>query len=672
MRLSRYVMSWLLLPFLCHASLRDPTTVLHSDWIDTKVAPSENFYAYANGTWQGTHPIPAQYSSWGTFSILWEKTQKEIHQLIEEAGRDKAAKPGSIAQKVGDFYASGMDEKGIERQGVAPLLPEFARIDAIHSLQSLQEVIAYLHTIAVNAGFTFGSMQDYAHSDEMIGAAMQGGLGLPDRDYYLKKDKKFQAIRSAYLDHIASMFALMGRPSASRKKDANTVMRMETLLAKASMSPIEQRDPHAIYHIMTLRELQEQTPHFSWASYLRQMGQPSLKSINLGMPLFFKAWDDLLVHTSLDDWKVYLRWQLLDAYAPYLSKPFVAENFKMNSVLSGTKTELPRWQRVVSTENGALGFAIGELYVKRYFSPKAKRAVLEIVDNIRKALHDDLQSLSWMSPVTRKAALTKLDLMGERVGYPDKWWDYSTLVIDRGPYVLNVKRANAFLVKRDLDKIGKPIDKTEWAMSPQTVNAYYDPSMNNINLPAGILQPPFFDETAPAAVNYGAIGFVIGHEMTHGFDDQGAQFDGHGNLHNWWSAQDLKKFQEATSCIEKQFSSYKVNGDLSVQGKLVMGEATADLGGLTLAYRAFLSSPQYKTAKNREGFTPAQQFFLSAAHVWASNTRPEQMRNLVMTDPHPPMMYRVNGSFANMPEFEAAFSIPKESLMVNKNRCIVW
>lgn len=380
----------------------------------------------------------------------------------------------------------------------------------------------------------------------------------------------------------------------------------------------------------------------------------------------------MLAAIALEDWKIYLRWRLIDSFAPYLSQPFVDQNFKMVSAIGGAEKILPRWKRVVNTENGALGFAIGKLYVEKYFSPAEKQQVLEILQNIRTALREDLQTLGWMTPETRQAALKKLDLMEERVGYPEKWWDYSTLKIDRGPYVLNVIRANEFLIKRDLDKIGKPVDRTEWHMTPQTINAYYDPSMNNINLPAGILQPPFFDPKAPAAVNYGAIGFIIGHEITHGFDDKGALFDGHGNLKNWWTPEDLKKFQAATHCIAEQFSQYKVNGDLAVQGDLVVGEATADLGGLTLAYKAFQSSKAYKNAKTIEGFTPEQQFFLGSAHVWASNIRPEKARHLVTTDPHPPMVYRVNGTLANMPQFQLAFALEEGSPMVNKNRCTIW
>ncbi|MBA3536619.1 MAG: M13 family metallopeptidase [Tatlockia sp.] len=644
---------------------------LHLDWVDKNASPTENFFAYANGSWQKHNPIPPEYSMWGSFHILDEKVQNTIHQMLIAAANNKNAAPGSTEQKVGDFYYSGMDEEAINKSGVDPLKPEFARINAIKNIADLQKVITHLQLKGVNALFGFGSMQDFKNSKEMIAAAVQSGLGLPDRDYYLKKDKKFQQIRSAYVQHMGKMFELLGDSPDNAAVEAATVMKIETTLAQASMSQTKQRDPHAIYHMMSLQEIQKITPNFSWTNYFKALDQPEIKRINLAMPGFFTTMNEQIQKVPIEDWKTYLRWHLIDSFASYLSPPFVDQNFRMTSALTGTEKLLPRWKRVVKTENGALGFAIGKLYVEKYFPPSSKKAALDILQDIRQALRQDLQTLSWMTPETRKAALKKLALMEERVGYPDKWRDYSTLKIDRGPYVLNVIRANEFLVKRDLKKIGKPVDRSEWAMAPQTINAYYDASMNNLNIPAGILQPPFFDPKAPAAVNYGAIGFVMGHEMTHGFDDQGAKFDGHGNLNDWWTEADLKKFQAATDCIVAQFSKYKVNGD-PVQGKLVVGEATADLGGLTLAYHAFHNSKFYKDARTINSLTADQQFFLGAAHVWAANIRPEQARNLVTTDPHPPMLYRVNGTLANMPQFQAAFSAPDKSLMVNKTRCVIW
>lgn len=651
------------------APLNDP---LHLDWLDKKTSIGENFYTYANGSWQAQNPIPLDRSSWGTFNILQDNTQENIRQILVSAAGNRNAAPGSLEQKAGDFYFSGMNESSINANGYAPLKPLLSRINAIQTNTALRTEIARLHLIGVSALFNFGSMQDFANSDKVIAAIVQGGLTLPDRDYYLKHDEKFKKIRTAYLKYIKNMFILTGDTPTKASKNANIILKIETALATSSMSQTAQRDPHAIYHLQDRAELEKLVPNFPWASYFTAMGHPEIKQLNIAMPDFFKAMNQQLQSNSLDNWKTYLRWHVLDAFAPYLSQPFVNEHFRMNTALTGAKQLLPRWKRVIDTENEALGFAIGELYVKRYFSPSAKKEVLEMVHNIQDVLREDLQTLPWMTPATRKAAIKKLDLMGERIGYPDKWWDYSTLNINRGPYVLNIIRANEFLVKRDLNKIGKPVDKDEWEMSPQTINAYYNPSMNTINFPTGILQPPFFDTNAPAAINYGAIGFVIGHEITHGFDDQGAQFDGHGNLHDWWTPEDLKKFKAATACIVKQFSTYKVADNVPVQGELVVGEAAADLGGVTLAYRAYHKSDAYKQAKTINGFTPDQQFFIGTAHVWANNTRPEKACMLVTTDPHPPAMYRINGTFANMPSFQAVFNLPDNSPMINPERCVIW
>lgn len=645
---------------------------LHLDWRNNQISPAQNFFAYANGGWQKENPIPPEYSSWGSFNVLQEKVQRIIHQMLIDQANNKKAEPGSIEQKIGDFYFSGMDETSINKLGASPLKPEFDRIEAISNKKELQKAITHLQLIGVDALFGFYSMQDFKNSQDMIAAATQGGLGLPNRDYYFKTDKKAEEIRTAYIKHIGKMFELLGDTTEKATQEAATIMAIETSLAKASLTPIEQRDPLAIYHMMTIEALNKITPNFSWSEYFTDLGYPSIKRINLAMPGFFKAVNEQLELIPLNDWKIYLRWHLIDAYAAYLSQPFVDQDFHMNSILSGTKKLLPRWKRVVNTENGALGFAIGKLYVENYFPPESKQEALEIIHDIHQSLYKDLQNLSWMEPETRKAALKKLAQMEERIGYPDKWRDYSSLKIDRGPYALNIMRSNQFLTNYDLNKIGKPVDRSEWSMTPQTINAYYDPSMNSINIPAGILQPPFFDSKAPAAVNYGAIGFVMGHEMTHGFDDQGAQFDGEGNLKDWWTPTDLKQFQSATDCIVEQFSAYKINGDLPVQGKLVVGEATADLGGLTLAHHAFHASKFYKDAKTIDSLTPDQQFFLGSAHVWAANIRPEQARNLVLTDPHPPMTYRVNGTLANMPQFHSAFAVPANSPMNNAKRCVVW
>jgi putative endopeptidase len=644
---------------------------LHRSWLDTRASPAQNFFKFANGGWQASHPIPPAYSTWGTFNVLQDRNQKIIRRLIENAARAHAA-PGGTEQKVGDFYASGMDTRLIDQLGIGPLSPELDGIAAVRTLADLEREVAHLQMIGVDAMFGIGKMQDFKNSSQVIGVAGQGGLGLPDRDYYLKPDPKFKQIRTAYLAHLARTFQLLGDGEALAAREAAIVMAIETRLAQASMSRIEQRDPHAIYHVMDRVELDRSTPNFSWGEYFREIGYPQIRSINLAMPKFFAALGQDLRTVPLDQWKIYLRWRLIDAFAPYLSQPFVDENFRMESAVTGTKKLLPRWQRVVNAEDDALGFAVGRLYVQKEFPASSKAQVLAILHNVRAALKNDLATLSWMSPATRQAAIAKLDLMAERIGYPDRWRDYSSLRIDRGPYVLNVMRANEFEQRRELDKVGKPVDRDEWFMTPQTVDAYYDPSMNNINFPAGILQPPFFDPKAPAAVNYGAVGWAMGHEMTHGFDDEGAQFDGHGNLKNWWTPQDAKRFHAATACISNHFSRYTVDGNLHVQGKLVTGEETADLGGLTLAWRAFHASAAYRQAKPVDGFTPDQQFFIGAAHIWAENMRPAEARRRVTVDPHAPALYRVNGTLANMPQFQQAFKVPAGSPMVNADRCLIW
>ncbi|HSN18571.1 MAG TPA: M13 family metallopeptidase [Gammaproteobacteria bacterium] len=682
---------------------------LHMDWLDKSVDPGNDFFHYANGGWQKQNPIPAAYSRWGTFNVLIKQNEEAVHDILEQTSKQDN-KPGSIEQKVGDFYATGMDEAGIEAAGIKPLQPELKAIAAIKNRTALQKEMAHLQMMGVDAMFGFGEMQDFKDSSKIIGAAFQGGLGLPDRDYYLKTADKcpvpaastamtpppastmqspaqaafdackaqaaqFQKVRDAYVAHVAAMLQLAGDPSATAAKEAKTIMAMETRLAQAAMSRVQMRTPTNIYHPTTVKALRKTTPDIYWGKYFAVVGHPEIKGFNLATPDFFKTLDRELARDPLADWKAYLRWHLVDAAAPYLSKAFVDEDFKMRSALTGAKELLPRWQRVVSTEDDLMGFATGKLYVEKKFPPSSKQAVVDILHDIRGALKDDLTTLSWMSPDTRKAAVAKLEAIQERIGYPDKWRDYSALDIKRDSYVMNVMRASEFEQKRELNKIGKPLDTNDWEMTPQEVNAYYSPQRNNINFPAGILQPPFFDPKAPAAVNYGALGFVMGHEITHGFDDQGAQFDAKGNLlpgSGWWTPEDFKKFHAATDCISDHFSGYTVADGTHVQGHLVTGEATADLGGLTLAYRAFHASQAYKDAKTIDGMTPDQQFFLGAAHVWAESVRPEEQIRRVTIDPHPPGLYRVNGTLANMPAFQQAFGIKDGSPMVNKDRCVIW
>jgi putative endopeptidase len=643
---------------------------LYLNWLDRSVAPATDFFRFANGNWLKTNPIPADRAYWGIDAILDQQNQTFIRGLIERLGSEQWPQ-GSPERKVADFFASGMDEAAIEAAGAAPLAAELERIAALRDAGALPEEFAHLESIGVAAPLAIGQMQDYKDSTQVVVVASQGGLGLPNRDYYLKSAATFKAARAAYVEHVARMLALLGDSAADAAREAKGVMTLETRLADASMPDAEQRNPRAIYHPLTLEGAHALSPHLDWHLYLTTLGHPEVAGLNVGMPHFLAAVDREITRTPLDDWKAYLRWQLIDAYAPYLSKVFVDEDFRMASVLNGQQELQPRWLRVLHTEDEAIGFAIGQLYVAQKFPKAARDAALEMVAHIRDALHRDLDSLAWMTPATRKAAQRKLDLMELRIGYPDRWRDYSGLAIDRGPYVLNVMRANAFEIKRQLAKVGKPVDRSEWYMTPQTVNAYYDPSMNSLNVPAGILQPPYFDMSWSNAVNYGATGATIGHEMTHGFDDEGAQFDGHGNLDNWWAPADLAKFHAATRCISEQYSRFTVGDGLHVQGDLVTGEAAADLGGLILAWRA-LHALGPASVQAGEEFTADQQFFIAFAHSWAGAIRPKQAEELVTTDPHPPAEDRTNATLANSPDFQRAFSIPASSPMVKPDRCVIW
>jgi putative endopeptidase len=650
----------------------------YSEWMDRTVPPRADFFRFANGGWIRANPIPADHSSWGGGTLLANRNQGIIREMVASLPRDGTNPPGSALRKIADFYDSGMDERAIDAAGVAPLQAEFDRIANVADLDGLQAEFARLQMIGVAAPLQLSQMQDFKDSNRIIALAQQNGLGLPNRDYYLKSEPTFVAARSEYVRHVARMFVLLGDPPAAAERESQAVMVLETRLARSSMSDVAQRDPRAIYHPMTLERATRLTPHLNWRALLENVGHPEIGSLNVAMPEFFKALDRELSGTALADWRAYLRWQLIDSYAAYLSKAFVDEDFRMQSVLTGARELQARWLRVLTAEDDALGFAIGEMYVAKNFSPAAKQAADTMVAQVREALRADLQTLAWMSPATRVAAIEKLGQMQLRVGYPDRWRDYSALRIDRGPYALNVLRAREFEQRREYDKIGKPVDRSEWSMTPQTVNAYYDPSMNSLNVPAGILQPPYFDVSWPDAVNYGATGAgTVGHEMTHGFDDEGAKFDGHGNLKNWWAPADLKKFRAATRCLAEQFSRYTVAGGLHVQGDLVVGEAAADLGGLILGWRALHSLPAADGAavqadSSDQAYSSDQQYFIAFAHSWAGQMRPEHAQEMVTTDPHPPDEFRVNGTLVNDPEFQAAFGIPDLSPMVKGGRCVIW
>ncbi len=644
--------------------------------LDRSVAPCTDFYKFAMGGWLKSHPIPSDHPAWGTFNQLADHNLDELHTILDEAAADKTAKAGTNWQKIGDFYGSCMDESAVEAAGLKPLEPELARIAAIKDRTGLQVEIARLQERGVNAAFSFGSEQDLKDSSEVIGGIGQGGLGLPERQYYVDDDDHSKQLRAAYVQHVTNMFMLMGDDAAKAAAEANTVLDLETSLAKASTKREDLRDPVKNYHRMDLAKLDSFTPHFSWANYFEAIGAPAIKSADLGQLDFFQGFDAAVSSVPLSDWKTYLRWQLVHAAAPALPDKFVKENFNFfGKTLTGSPEMLPRWKRCVQATDHELGEALGQYYVQRYFPPEAKAAALAMVKNIIAALHDDLTTLDWMSPATRQKAIEKLGLITLKIGYPDKWRDYSKYQVDRVSYVGNLLRGNAFEFARDRNKIGKPVDRNQWDMTPPTVNAYYNPSMNEIVFPAGILQPPFFDPKAEDAINYGGIGSVIGHEMTHGFDDQGAQFDGKGNLSNWWTPEDLKNFQARGDCIAKQFDAYEIEPGLHGNGKLEEGESIADLGGMTISHAAFLKTLEGKPAPAKiDGFTAEQRFFLGWEQIWAENYRPEYARLIGKTNEHPLDQFRGNGPLSNTPAFAAAFGCTGNSPMIRQGelRCRIW
>jgi putative endopeptidase len=641
--------------------------------LDKTCKPCDDFYQFAMGGWMKANPIPPEYSTWGSFSQLLDKNQQNLRQILEAAEKQQAA-AGSNEQKIGDFYASCMDTTAIEAAGTKPIDAELANIAAMKNGAELQAEAARLQKEGVGVLFGFRANQDAKDSSQVVGAAWQGGLGLPEREYYLKQDDKSKQLREAYTKHVAKMFELLGDSADTAAAEATTVLGIETSLATASMRNTDLRDPNKTYHKMQLAELQAMTPDFSWQTYFKLVGQPELKEINVGQPDFFKALDTQLTATPLADWKTYYRWHLLDSSAPGLPEKFVDEEFEFRGkTLTGAKEIQPRWKRCTQATDRALGEALGQLYVQKYFSPEAKAHAVAMVHNLITALHDDLQTLPWMSPETRAQATAKLEAFAIKIGYTDKWRDYSALKIDRVSFVANQRRASAFDFERRLEKIGKPVDRTEWGMTPPTVNAYNNSSMNEIVFPAGILQPPFYDPKADDAVNYGGMGAVIGHEITHGFDDHGSEFDGHGNLKNWWTVDDQKNFKERATCVQTQFDNYVVDGDLHENGKLVLGESIADLGGLAISYAAYERSLQRKQRPpDKDGFTPEQRFFLGWAQVWGANERLEYERLMANTNPHPLARFRGNGPLSNMAEFAKAFGCKKGDAMVREQVCKIW
>ncbi|MDX6530848.1 MAG: putative endopeptidase [Blastocatellia bacterium] len=643
--------------------------------IDRGASACQDFNRFANGGWMDRNQIPAAYSRWGRFELLDEQNTNVLHGILDGLIAKKKFANGN-EQKIADFYGSCMDEQKIDTEGLQPLNPELQRIAQITDLPGLEDEIARLHAHRIPAVFGFGASQDYKDSTQIIAQAVQGGLGLPDRDYYTGDDAKSKATRDEYVKHVARTFELMGDSPESAAAEANTVMNLETKLAEKSLTRVQRRNPEANYHPMIKTQLLEMTPDFDWSRYFRGIGLPEIGKINVAQPDFFKAADKLLTNTPVNDWKTYLRWHVVNAASNTLSAKFVQESFNFNGkYLQGTTEMLPRWKRCVASTDRALGEALGQLYVSKTFTPAAKERARMMVANLIAALREDLSTLSWMSAETRQKAIGKLEAYVRKIGYPDKWRDYEALQVSRGPYYNNAVSAGEFDFRRNLVKIGKPVDRTEWGMSPPTVNAYYNPQLNEIVFPAGILQPPFYDPKADDAFNYGGIGAVIGHEMTHGFDDQGARFDANGNLVMWWTPDDYKKFTDRTNCVVQQFDSYEVEPGLHQKGLLVVGESVADLGGLTVAYAAYQKSLQGRPRpKDINGFTSEQRFFLGWAQVWAQNIRPEAARLRTATDPHPLGRFRVNGPLSNMPAFASAFACKEGDAMVRPpdKRCQIW
>ncbi len=660
---------------LAQASTSTASLRFSADMIDPAADPCTDFYAYACSKWQARNPIPADQSSWGTFNVLHENNRAQLRDILDKyAAADK--KRTSVEKQVGDYYSACMNEPLIEKLGTKPLDPEFKRIHALKDKPALAEEIVRLHRMGVNVMFRFGSGQDFKDSSQQTARAGQGGLGLPDRDYYFKDDEKSKLVRQQYLEHVTNVFGLLGEKPDAAAASAKAIMAIETGLAKGSLDRVSRRDPNKMYHPMGPAELEKLTPDFAWSLYLKQIGAPNTDKINVSEPEFFKNLNSVIETASLDDWKTYLRWHFVVSANSYLPKRFQDENFDFfGKKLRGAKEQQARWKRCVDGVDGDLGEALGQKYVEVAFGTDGKERMLKLVHALEASLNQDIQSLPWMSDVTKQKALEKLAAIDNKIGYPDTYRDYSTIVVERKDAFGNNFRANQAEFQRQLSKIGQPVDKKEWGMTPPTVNAYYSGSMNNINFPAGILQPPFFDKGADDALNFGGIGVVIGHELTHGFDDQGRKFDAKGNLNDWWSADDNREFEKRAACVADQYSSYPATPDVKLNGRLTLGENAADNGGMRVAYMALhslLAEEPGKDSAPIDGLTPDQRFFLGFANIWCQNLTEQTARLYAQTDPHSPGRWRVNGTVSNFPEFGTAFHCKPGSAMVPANACRVW
>jgi endothelin-converting enzyme/putative endopeptidase len=641
--------------------------------MDRAIDPCVDFYTYSCGGWQKNNPIPPDQTSWSVYGKLYVDNLAYLRGLLEQAATEKNR--DAVTQKIGDFYASCMDETRVEQLGAKPMQPLLDSIQSLKSARDLPPLIATLQLQGMAVPFGYGSVQDPDDSDKMIVGLDQAGLGLPDRDYYTKDDAKSKETRDRYVQHVQKTFELLGDSPEVAKKNAATVMKMETSFAKASATRVERRDPYKLKHKMTVPELYKVAPDFNWNAFFAATGVPKFEIVNVLWPDFLKDVNSQLQTASIDDWKTYLRWHVAHSRAPFLSSAFVNENFEFYRKYLRGATELqPRWKRCVQYVDGDLGEALGQVYVRKTFGPDLKASTVQMTQQIEDAMAVRIQELTWMSPTTKQQALIKLKAIRNKVGYPDKWRDYSSVTIAADDFYGNDIRATEFEQKRELAKVGKPVDRLEWDMTPPTVNAYYNPQMNDINFPAGVLQPPLYDPKLDAAPNYGNTGSTIGHELTHAFDDEGRQFDAKGNLKDWWTKDDADQFVKQADCVVDQYGQYVIVDDIKINSKLTEGEDVADLGGTILAYMAWKGDTKGQNLTDRDGLTPDQRFFVGLAQWACENQRPENLRVSAVTNPHSPGKYRINGVVVNMPEFGTAFACKTGQPMVKPSDkvCKVW
>ena len=675
----RSILFFLLLSTCLRAQDRPLTTLpytpsLETKFLDRTADPCVDFYQFACGNWNALNPIPADQARWDVYSKLQTENLRYLWAILEDAAKPAATRTAS-QQKIGDYFASCMDEAAVEKAGAAPLKARLDTIAALTKTADVAPLVAKLHLMAGDDGFLFGfgSSQDFSDSSREIAFASAGGLGLPDRDYYTKTDAKSREIRGRYLEHVAAMLQLLGDSPEAARAEAQTVMAIETDLAKAQLTRVDKRDPYKVFHKMTRGQLAALTPSFDWPAYWRGIGLGAPAQINVTEPEFLKEVEHQLKTRSAADWKTYLRWHLAHSESAYLSAEFTKANFDFYSkYLRGVEEMAPRWKRCVRYIDRDLGEALGQVFVSRTFTAETRGRALAMTREVEQAMERDIQGLTWMSPATKQKALVKLHSVVNKIGYPEKWRDYSAVEIVRGDFLGDVDRSAAFENKRELAKIGKPVDRSEWQMTPPTVNAYYDAQMNDINFPAGVLQPPLYDPKMDDAPNYGNTGATIGHELTHGFDDQGRQFDAKGNLHDWWTSQDAAEFVKRATCVSDQYSQYTVVDDIKNNGKLTLGEDVADLGGTMLAYVAWKEATKGKDLKPVDGFTPEQRFFVGMAQWACGYERPENKRLNAMTNEHSPDEFRINGVVSDMQEFAQAFSCKSGQPMVREKACRVW